>query len=154
MEKYINANHQNLVVWSRRAGIEFVDADKRLATLDKYFGTGRRAVLRMIGVRLTKDALGELPREVQWYIGHAIGDLVYTMAYTEEVIENQHTWVGKWVVDQCSVDTLHATQVAAQMVFICRVALALYNKRVDEYTPRPSAGALLAKAIVRRVNGR
>lgn len=153
MEKYINADHQNLAVWCRRAGIELVEPEKRLAVLGLHFGTGRRAVLRMIGVRQVKNAFGmTVKANVGWMVGHAIGDLVYAMAYTDEVIENQNTWLGQYVAEHCKKDAGLMANVLLNADYICKEASRIFAARQAEYS-RPSAGQGIANMIIRKARG-
>lgn len=152
MEKYINADHQNLAVWCRRADIELVEPEKRLAVLGMHFGTGRRAVLRMIGVRMAKNQKSDLEVKVGWLVGHAIGDLVYTMAYTDEVIKNQHTWLGQYVAKHCKEDAGLMASVLLNAEFICKEASKMFAARQAEYNKRTN-GQSLAGMIIRKARG-
>lgn len=153
MEKYINADHQNLAVWCRRAGVELVEPEKRLAVLGQHFGTGRRAVLRMLGVKLVKSEFGDTVKaSVGWMAGHAIGDLVYTMAYTEEAVGNQVSWLARYTAEHCKDDVNAAANVMLKADFICKEASRIFAARQAEYD-KPTAGASLANAIIRKARG-
>lgn len=152
MNKFINADHQNLSVWCRRAGIELVEPEKRLEALGKRYGTGRRAVLRMVGVRMTKTQKTDLDFKIGWMVGHAIGDLVYTMAYTDEVIKNQHTWLGKYVATHCSEDAGLMANVLLNADFICKEASRLFAARQNERNKRVD-GVGIANMIIRTARG-
>lgn len=152
MEKFINADHQNLAVWCRRAKIELVEPEKRLAVLGVHFGTGRRAVLRMIGVRFVKTQKSDLDAKVGWLVGHAIGDLVYARAYTDEVIANQHTWLGQYVAEHCKENAGLGANVLLNAEFICKVANSLLAARQNEQNARIS-GSGIANMVIRKARG-
>lgn len=153
MEKFINADHQNLSVWCRRAGIELKEPEKRLAVLGMHFGTGRRAVLRMIGVRMVKTHKSDLDIKVGWLVGHAIGDLVYARAYTDEVINNQHTWLGQYVAEHCKENAGLGANVLLNAEFICNEAAKMLTARQNERNAKTS-GAGIANMIIRKVRGK
>lgn len=150
--KYINADHQNLAVWCRRAGIELVEPEKRLAVLGMHFGTGRRAVLRMIGVRMVKNQKADLEVKVGWLVGHAIGDLVYAMAYTDEVIKNQHTWLGQYVAEHCKDNAGLMANVLLNADYVCKEASKLFAARQNERN-KGINGQGLANMIIRKARG-
>lgn len=152
MNKFINADHQNLSVWCRRAGIELTEPEKRLEVLGKRYGTGRRAVLRMVGVRITKLQKDELDFKVRWMVGHAIGDLVYTMSYTDEDIKNLHIWLGKFAANHCGKDAGLMANVLLNADFICKEATRLFAARQNERNKRVD-GAGIANMIIRTARG-
>ena len=85
--KYATAQHQNISVWSRRAGLDMsnVDLDGATQYTERTFGNGRKAALRyaLEGLYLSK----EVEKNVARFVGCVTADMIYEVAYEGKTLD-------------------------------------------------------------------
>lgn len=85
--KYETAQHQNISVWARRAGLDMSNVDLDAAThyTERTFGNGRKAALRyaLEGLYLSKEVENNVAR----FVGCITADMVYEVAYKGKTLD-------------------------------------------------------------------